>query len=121
MSNHVGHHTPGPWAQWRQNNGITIAPELCEFDVALVYDIGVGGDEHEGEDEANARLIAAAPALLAALALHHRPDGHEHGCRYYNTPRAVRRGEAISDAGCSLACRRGRAALAAANGLEKGR
>lgn len=57
-------HTPGPWHLSRYGNfirhiqGDQTAPNICAVDV-------FGGPD--GEREANARLIAAAPDLLAAL------------------------------------------------------
>jgi hypothetical protein len=52
-------HTPGPWAYQATagNHDFAIYPEATGRDLALVRDF----------NEANARLIAAAPDLLAAL------------------------------------------------------
>ena len=79
-------HTPGPWTQdkeWRRsdiaNRVTTITSDATADVVALI--IG-GGPETEAEDEANARLIAAAPDLLAvckavlACELRHDENGH---------------------------------------------
>lgn len=53
-------HTPGPWAvdEIRSVQAITWCGEVCIADV--------GGNADEEEQLANARLIAAAPDLLAA-------------------------------------------------------
>jgi hypothetical protein len=59
----AGNHTPGPWVVWSPNEfgnpsiGRESGPSL-----AIVF-----RSNHEAELEANARLIAAAPDLLAAL------------------------------------------------------
>ena len=64
-------HTPGPWkASRRYADTIVI-----EGDGGYRHIVGVGadeitesgGEEMSAEQEANARLIAAAPELLAAL------------------------------------------------------
>ena len=57
-------HTPGPWfAQYDDNGFYEIGSEASSLRLAFTYG--------EGEtDEANARLIAAAPELLAALKLY---------------------------------------------------
>jgi hypothetical protein len=54
-------HTPGPWTmkQGRNKSLWVMAPdETCVSEI---------GGHFEGHHEANARLIAAAPDLLAAL------------------------------------------------------
>lgn len=76
-------HTPGPWEMHQ--------PEGC---AGFYFDSGpvqfyvkrtslAGADEME----ANARIIAAAPALLAALdrllARYDTPGGHSPGCQEY--------------------------------------
>jgi hypothetical protein len=60
-------HTPGPW--WHDDDKEVGCIVICAPDgdgvpwqIASMCDIGPSGDE-----EANARLIAAAPELLAAL------------------------------------------------------
>lgn len=53
-------HTPGPWAAFQ--NRIQSAEGEPIADALMVSDF-----DTSGEDEANARLIAAAPDLLAAL------------------------------------------------------
>jgi hypothetical protein len=62
-------HTPGPWTQGNAHgcgNGYAICAGACV--VARVngggYPVGIG---RAPESDANARLIAAAPDLLAAL------------------------------------------------------
>ncbi len=52
-------HTPGPWEVSHTDQCTYVgATEMC---IAEIF------DESEGSYEANARLIAAAPELLAAL------------------------------------------------------
>ena len=64
-------HTPGPWAYLGDHNRNTdriVTHEGGEFgreQVALALDFNQFS--RDGEADANARLIAAAPALLAAL------------------------------------------------------
>lgn len=55
-------HTPGPW-EWTQDEAGQwfLSPGILISDAS---DGTPGGDEH---DQANARLIAAAPDLLEAL------------------------------------------------------
>lgn len=54
-------HTPGPWfSQYDDNGFYEIGSEAVSLRVAFTY------SEYD-TDEANARLIAAAPDLLAAL------------------------------------------------------
>ena len=52
-------HTPGPWTVEKGNNALTILAKNY-YGVARTYGTGE-------EDKANARLIAAAPDMLAAL------------------------------------------------------
>lgn len=64
-------HTPGPWAYLGDHNRNTdriVTHEGGEFgreQVALALDFNQFS--RDGEADANARLIASAPALLAAL------------------------------------------------------
>lgn len=53
-------HTPGPW---------TVLGEgiYCADNWFFIADVPVNFAEHSGVQEANARLIAAAPELLEAL------------------------------------------------------
>jgi hypothetical protein len=66
-------HTPGPWA---------VFPHYCKDDPNSIYaqtwliglgqydtiaEVRPGHDEFDGQNDANARLIAAAPELLEAL------------------------------------------------------
>ena len=55
-------HTPGPWAWHVDRPTDVISSEPCECSVATI-DIGCG---NRAEQQANARLIAAAPELLEA-------------------------------------------------------
>jgi len=53
-------HTPGPWDTRKGSYGIEIhASGYCIAEIVSAF--------HESVDEANAKLIAAAPDLLAAL------------------------------------------------------
>ena len=52
-------HTPGPWAK--------IGASVANASTRKTIAVAVGCDGNSGEEEANARLIAAAPELLEAL------------------------------------------------------
>jgi hypothetical protein len=58
-------HTPGPWT-WHRSANFIVAPRktVCE-NIAATSPAGFA--HHTEETEANARLIVAAPAMLAAL------------------------------------------------------
>jgi len=62
-------HTPGPWYEWagsiRRDNGDDSTCVVAEL--RTPYRRGVRLVRGEEESQANARLIAAAPDLLAAL------------------------------------------------------
>jgi hypothetical protein len=61
-------HTPGPWAIERLTNGAyprTVITHQTNYRACIVADLH--NASLNGEAEANARLIAAAPELLAAL------------------------------------------------------
>lgn len=58
-------HTPGPWEAEPMEDGCSVAYRIND---AHGYEIGVtSGRDGESEEAANARLIAAAPDMLAAL------------------------------------------------------
>ena len=61
-------HTPGPWqARWQDPIDVDDCARIA---IETAPDAGdIAGIHHatRGEDEANARLIAAAPDMLAAL------------------------------------------------------
>ena len=57
-----GQHTPGPW-----KFGGTGSCEIYAADGKAICEISFSALMYDGEGTANARLIAAAPALLAAL------------------------------------------------------
>lgn len=63
-------HTPGPWHVWHTTNVTTLLesgrPERIVANCGVFSD-GREADSGYEENEANARLIAAAPELLAAL------------------------------------------------------
>ena len=90
-------HTPGPWRYGEASNycGFFIAPENCGPTLAAVERprgsddvINIMAFNFPGDTEANARLIAAAPDLLAACQGAMRivslwngrevPEDHEH-------------------------------------------
>jgi hypothetical protein len=115
----VAEHTPGPWEisgdeeGWTIRMGTALADDgrwqvqhRIELDWGDTYD-GEGDNSQYEEAEANARLIAAAPDLLAALEgvtayiEDHRGDGGDGimctGCRLWKQARAAiarARGEA---------------------------
>lgn len=61
MSREAMKHTPGPWfSQYDDNGFYEIGSEAVTLRLAFTYGEG-------DTDEANARLIAAAPDLLEAL------------------------------------------------------
>jgi hypothetical protein len=64
-------HTPGPWKV--QEGGKYVEAVTCT--VARIYHLPDLMDDADAESQANARLIAAAPALLEAL---ERIRGHVH-------------------------------------------
>ena len=55
-------HTPAPWKAVKADRGYIITSEEHAYDIAVVRDIATKFD-----NEANARLIAAAPELLEGL------------------------------------------------------
>lgn len=64
-------HTPGPWCMGRKGNECRIYADRDQHAIARTYGTGLNGIgvcELTGpENKADARLIAAAPELLAAL------------------------------------------------------
>ena len=83
-------HTPGPWSLGNAANcGDGYAVCSGAFVVARVvgngYPIGRG---HAPDSDANARLIAAAPELLAALEASNRELAHAYNTRdFQDLPR----------------------------------
>lgn len=69
----MAEHTPGPWRVERSLDGRSdgyIRPVNGHVEPGAVAPVAVArvvGSRGRGETEANARLIAAAPELLAAL------------------------------------------------------
>jgi len=59
-------HTPGPWSISPTSNPSSEFG-IVAIDGTIVSRLDYWHDEAEAESEANARLIAAAPELLAAL------------------------------------------------------
>ena len=67
-------HTPGPWVVDRSHPDWVEGTTIWANDVVIAHAVA---DQHH-QTEANARLIAAAPDLLAALeACLHRLDAHD--------------------------------------------
>lgn len=63
---HIEKHTPGPWHQLGQY--ITSEPRLSAKNIIARAEVGdVAMADHEDVARANARLIASAPDLQAAL------------------------------------------------------
>lgn len=62
-------HTPGPWKVWHgggPNDGYFTIGSDMEHRGGIVAEYTVPAPRPDGEVQANARLIAAAPDLLAA-------------------------------------------------------
>jgi hypothetical protein len=62
-------HTPGPWTIKYETN-VGAARSGCDWAVVAAtgaFSTNTDSGEHDTENKANARLIAAAPELLAAL------------------------------------------------------
>ena len=59
----MAEHTPGPWSALRCEHGWHIGPQPAG--VCSISDNS--GGERRDQQEANARLIAAAPEMLEAL------------------------------------------------------
>lgn len=58
-------HTPGPWKQWQST--IREALTVLGGDGSIIATFDTWKNGAEQEQEANARLIAAAPDMLAML------------------------------------------------------
>ena len=72
-------HTPGPWTLGDEDNPLVFSPAAGAYVAqVLAYTYGDIGTLRAGVD-ADARLIAAAPDLLAALRLCHRFINGGHG------------------------------------------
>ena len=65
MKNENAQFTPGPWEVMPERDWIVVMPENCDIGHGKKY-VACGGGNKE-VNNANARLIAAAPELLAAL------------------------------------------------------
>lgn len=64
--NHAAH-TPGPWRVYHAPyNQLSVGTDVEDI-TGPDFEICRFGDTNDSEDEANARLIAAAPELLEAL------------------------------------------------------
>lgn len=79
-------HTPGPWTFYRhdefgrtefciaQENGAPYTPNFSDVATLMVRTVAI---ESLRVQEANARLISAAPELLAALKMAVRQNSHD--------------------------------------------
>ena len=67
-------HTPGPWYNSDLRKGRMV---FAKTDTRLVADCSDISVRTEGEEQANARLIAAAPELLEALEYLMKHDNSE--------------------------------------------
>lgn len=56
-------HTPGPWTPFIENNVVAVMKGRKE----VIKWTGFGASDFPDDVEANARLVAAAPDMLAAL------------------------------------------------------
>lgn len=69
-------HTPGPWRiePWTYNHGKEkkIVMQNNTDAVAEIWNLYRPDDERNAEQNANARLIAAAPEILALLKEYHK-------------------------------------------------
>lgn len=74
----VGAHTPGPWVPKGGANDANCIADAAGHAVATAYYRDPSWAK-DGETEANARLIAAAPDLLEALVVMERYH-HENEC-----------------------------------------
>lgn len=69
---HTTQHTPGPWELWNhaETDQIAVGPKIggvAVADVCIANGQGIVTHSTIDRGQANARLIAAAPELLAAL------------------------------------------------------
>lgn len=72
-------HTPGPWSYHRSLHNRSInGAYINASDGSRIATVSRNADRHIDEKEANARLIAAAPDLLAALIALMPADFDEH-------------------------------------------
>ena len=69
------HHTPGPWAFVTPDGMVVRHPQVYS-DTGPVCNATWLGDSKLGELTANARLMAAAPEMLAALRRLFKACGH---------------------------------------------
>jgi hypothetical protein len=108
MGDPVSGHTPGPWGYFRADISfddeawVVDLPRDREYDTESQDDEAVrlyqevarvnDGEDYEGEAEANARLIASAPTLLAALEAFATVRAHPFGDPYLEDLEAFARG-----------------------------
>lgn len=84
-------HTPGPWKFNEDPSGLVIEPDKYTSGTPYVAFLDARGTRDEKTRYANARLIAAAPALLAALdhLLEMVTDSRLHGPEVLAAARAI--------------------------------
>jgi len=107
-------HTPGPWqARWQDPIDVDDCARIA---IETAPDAGdIAGIHHatRGEDEANARLIAAAPDLLAAAVEALQEADHSPLCACHEWA-AVEIGPIVRQKPCDCWVSRARAAVAKA-------
>jgi hypothetical protein len=100
-------HTPGPWRH-RKHNGEHIIDSTTQYGMPVYVATLITVAPEQGDNEANARLIAAAPELLATLQemvditedecrldhhgycqAHYLDDTNNGGCRVANAKAAI--------------------------------
>ncbi len=108
-------HTPGPWRQDINDDGelfIDLRPQCKGFaDIIVIGDL----EETDGEDHANAALIAAAPDLLVACKTIAETWGHLDTCTDDEFERFIR---ATDDEEERALWRKVRRAIARAEGRQ---
>ncbi len=119
-------HTPGPWhAEWstrtrdKSYGWHVFAPEQHDAIICDIHD-----DDHlVGSREANARLMAASPTLLAACLLTLELSQHADGCKWFDAPMsqpATEGGRARANKVCDCHIKACREAVACTTDTKRG-
>ena len=110
---HTAQHTPGPWAVKSTDEDINTKTiiDSHEFWIAKVLNFNRASDDIR-ESQANANLIAAAPAMYEAL---------QHAAMSYHHPACKCKGEysANPELYCTCHVQKAQAALAQAEGRRR--
>ncbi len=85
----VTQHTPGPWHIARHASTLIEAESGRHVATSGGYSTNADNGEHHDENDANARLIAAAPDLLAMLEEIESKESHLFGHYTHAQVRAV--------------------------------